>query len=35
MVLELIPRVGGFIPLDMSVLSKVGDVFVSDLAVEK
>ena len=33
--MELIPLVCGFIPLDMSVLAKVGDVFVSNLAVEK
>ena len=31
----MIPLVRGFIPLDMSVLSKIGDVFVSDVAVEK
>ena len=34
-VLELVILASGFIPLRMGVLSKVGDVFVSDVAVGK
>ena len=33
--MELIVTVSGFIPLHVGVLSKVGDVFVSDVAVGK
>ena len=33
--MELIVTVSGFIPFHMGVLSKVGDVFVSDVAVGK
>ena len=35
MVLEMIPLLGGFIPLDISVLAKIVELFVRDVAVKQ